>query len=239
MKAIILIAGVGKRLRGTTDNPKCLLKVNGIPLLERYLRSLASLDVKDIALVVGYKKEKIIEFVKNLDLPVKVLFMENPDFTRGSILSLNRARDLLKGDIVLMDGDVFFDREILGKLIQGKAGNFIAIDTTSKSTGEEVMAGVRNGRILEMSRDLSTTYDMMGEVVGFYRFDDRACTELKVVMEEQLKLGKRDVGYEDIFSFLFQRLEVKPVVIDGLKWTEIDFESDLRLAETLAKEIGR
>jgi choline kinase len=236
MKAIVLIAGVGKRLRTATDDPKCLLKVGGIGLLERYLRWLKNLEVRQTTLAVGYRKDSIINFVRGLNTGMDINFAENPEYTKGSILSLGAAEKALDGDVILMDGDVLFDGRILTRLAQNR-GNVIAIDTTHPSTGEEMMVGVDDGRCREMARALSRSYPVQGEAVGFYRFDTAGCLALKTVMTEALVAGRTGIGYEELFTTFFERTPVAPLVIDGLSWTEIDFEEDLRLADRIAAEL--
>ena len=233
MKAIILAAGIGKRLRDTTEEPKCLLKINGLPLLERYLGALEKAGIFNIVVVVGYCRESIIEFVANLNFPVDIKFIENPDFHKGSILSLYRAIGELSGDVLLMDGDVYFDPEILVRLVNREPGNLVAVDTTSTSTGEEMMVGIKNGQILDIKRKLVGNFDTSGEAVGFYRLDAQAGTGLREILEEQVKAGEHNLGYEDILPLLFQRLYFSPVIIDGLRWVEIDFEGDISRAEHL------
>jgi len=235
MKSIILVAGVGKRLRSVTEGPKCLLKINGIALLERYLNALEKLDLLDVVLIVGYKKEMIIEFVKGLNLQGSIKYIENPDFMKGSILSLYKARGELGERVLLMDGDVYFEAEVLQRLVKASQENLIAVDTTSSSSGEEMMVGIKHRRILEMKRGLVGNYDIVGESVGFYKFSKQACEDLKEILEEQVKLGKYDLGYEDILPLLFHRVHFEPFIIDGLKWVEIDFEEDIIRAESMAK----
>ena len=234
-KAIILAAGVGNRLRSVTDDPKCLLNINGAPLLERYVDALDYLGISDIVIVVGYKKEKIIEFVKECNFQGNIKFIENPDFTKGSILSLYMARDELDGNVIVMDSDVYFEIEILAKLMDTNQENAVVVDTTSCSFGEEMMVGATNGRISDMARTLSGNFDVIGEGVGFYKLNNQACEELKWILEEQVKSGKHDRGYEDILPFLFQQIHFEPIIVDGLKWTEIDFKEDVYRAENLSK----
>ncbi len=236
MKSIILLAGAGKRLRGTTENPKCLLGIGGMTLLERYLSALGEMNISDVALVVGYKKEMIIKLVKDINSHHNLKFIENPDFQKGSILSLYRASDELEEDTLLMDGDVYFEAEVLARLVNSEKENLIAIDTTSSSSGEEMMVGVKQGRIIDMKRDLTGNYDSVGEAVGFYKFNKQAGGELKQILAEQIKLRKNNLGYEDILPLLFKRVIFEPVIVDGLKWLEIDFEEDVRRAEELTRE---
>jgi choline kinase len=227
---------VGKRLSGAQGDPKCLTKINGVSLLERYLRSLEKVNIRDVILVVGYKKEKIMEFVKGTDFRGNIKFIENPDFTQGSILSLNKAGKELDKDVLLMDGDVYFEDTLLNKLIGIGKENMIIIDTTSTSSGEEMMVGVKNGRIMDMQRRLTGDFDTVGEAVGFYKFNRQACRELRKIMAEQLKQKKYELGYENVLPILFQKVHFEPVIIDGMKWVEIDFQEDIVRAEKLAKE---
>ena len=233
MKAIILIAGVGKRLKDTTSDPKCLLKIGGVTLIERYFRSLENLNIREVVVVVGYKKDRIIETINGLDFPGVVRFIENPDFNRGSILSLHCALAELAGNVLLMDGDVYFEPEVLERLILADKASCVAVDTTSQSSGEEVMVGVSEGRIIDMQRNLTGSYDLRGEAVGFYRLDDQACTVLGEILGEQVAAGNHSSGYEDMLPLLFGRVSFSPVVIDGLRWVEIDFEEDVTRAEEL------
>jgi len=235
VKSIILIAGIGKRIRSVTEGPKCLLKISGVTLLERYLSALESMSVLDVVMVVGYQKERIIKFTEDLRFQGNIKFIENPDFTQGSILSLYRAKDELDGDSLLMDGDVYFESKVLKRLMEPDLGNLVAVDTTSSSSGEEMMVGIREGKIFDMKRNLVGSYDTVGEAVGFYRFNGQACIELRGILEEQVRLGKCEQGHEDILPILFQRAHFSPVIVDGLRWVEIDFEDDVHRAENLAK----
>lgn len=237
MKAVILVAGMGKRLRSITQAPKCLLKIDGVALLERYLSALGKVNILDVILVVGHKGEMIVEFAKGLNFQGSLKFIENPDFTKGSILSLYKARDELDGNVLLMDGDVYFEPGVLDKLINATGGNLVPIDSMSSSSGEEMMVGVRKGRILDMKRNLGGDYDIVAEAVGFYKFSKQACEDLKEILEEQVKLGGYDLGYEDILSILFQKVHFEPIIINGLKWVEIDFEEDIHRAENLARSL--
>lgn len=235
MKAIILVAGVGNRIKDITDKPKCLLEINNKPLLVRYLNALTNLNISNVVFVVGYKKEMIEDIVNNFNFTGTIKFIENPDFLKGSILSLYKAKSELNGDIILMDGDVYFDEEILNKLVMSEADNLILIDTTSSSSGEEMMVGVKNDRVIDIKRKLVGDFDIIGEAIGFYKLSSLACETLKGILEDQINKGMDDVGYEDILPFLFQRVHFKSIIVDGLKWIEIDFKEDVYRAENLSK----
>lgn len=119
MKAVILAAGVGKRLWQVTQHrPKCLIEIGGQTLLQRYLTSLRSVGIHCADIVVGYKQEMIRVAVAANSCGVRVNFLVNEEFHRGSISSLWIARTALDDDAIVMDADVLFHQEILRRLVQ-------------------------------------------------------------------------------------------------------------------------
>ncbi|MCS6897819.1 MAG: NTP transferase domain-containing protein, partial [Nitrospira sp.] len=106
MKAVILAAGVGKRLWQITQHrPKCLIEFGGRSLLHRCLDTLAWLGIGRADIVVGYKQEMIREAVGQDACGVAVNFLVNEEFHRGSISSLWVARTALDDDVIVMDAD--------------------------------------------------------------------------------------------------------------------------------------
>ena len=231
MKAIILAAGVGNRLKGYFDEPKCLLKINGKTLIARYLGELDRLGVKDAAIVVGYKKEKIMEEVSALNARPEVTFVENADYTKGSIMSLYAAKKEINDDIILMDADVYFEPEVLKRIVRSKHRDCLLIDRSSKNDGEAVMAGIIGGRVIALERGLKGDYDALGEWVGFTRLSENTAKAFLGFITEKISCGVTDIGYEDCVSDLLKKTEIACEYADGLKWTEIDFKEDVKRAE--------
>ena len=97
MQAIILAAGMGKRLKELTkDNTKCMVEVNGITLIERVLRQLDRLGLSKIVLVVGYKGDKLISFVDTMSINTPIVFVDNPIYDKtNNIYSLYLAKEYL------------------------------------------------------------------------------------------------------------------------------------------------
>jgi len=116
LKAIILAAGEGKRLNMQSDNlPKCLLKINGKTLLERLLNQLFSIEIDDITLVVGYKKELIIDLIGELNINVKII--ENDSYKKDTnILSLALALEDRLSPFYLFEADCIFDNNCINKI---------------------------------------------------------------------------------------------------------------------------
>ena len=170
MKAIILAAGVGKRLWPVTQHkPKCLIEIGGQTLLSRYLESLASIKIRQATIVVGYKQEMIRAAVGSHCHGVDLSYLVNEEFHRGSISSLWIARTALSDDVVIMDADVLFHREILRRLVTSPHENCLLMDDTVKQTGEECMVVVQGDRVVALSKKKPEQYDSGGGGVGFLR----------------------------------------------------------------------
>ena len=83
MQAIILAAGMGKRLgEYTHDNTKCMLEVNGVRLIDRALAALKEVEVTKVVLVVGYKGQNVKDYVGNEYQGIPIEFVENPIFDK-------------------------------------------------------------------------------------------------------------------------------------------------------------
>ncbi|MPN39959.1 Bifunctional protein GlmU [bioreactor metagenome] len=83
MQAIILAAGMGRRLKELTrDNTKCMIEVNGETLIERILTQLDGLNLERIVLVIGYKGEKLAAYVKSLPIKTEIIFITNPIYDK-------------------------------------------------------------------------------------------------------------------------------------------------------------
>lgn len=232
MKAVILAAGVGKRLWPVTQHrPKCLIEIGGRSLLHRYLETLAWLGIKRADIVVGYKQEMIRQAVGRDVSGVTVDFLVNEEFHRGSISSLWIARAALDDDVIVMDADVLFHRDILRRLVESPHKNALLMDETVVQTGEECMVAVAGGRVIALSKRLPERYDCAGEGVGFLRVRHADTPHLIDSLRSFVDQGAWNMEYEDALLPFFQTVPVGYERIGGLPWTEIDFPDDVRKAE--------
>lgn len=232
MKAVILAAGVGKRLwQLTQHHPKCLIPIGGRTLLHRYLETLAGLGIRRADIVVGYKQEMIREAVGREACGVNVDFLVNEEFHRGSISSLWIARSALNDDTIVMDADVLFHRDILKRLVESSHGNALLMDETVTQTGEECMVVVAGGRVIALSKKMPDRYDYAGEGVGFLRVRHADTPHLVASLRSHIDQGSWNMEYEDALLQFFQTVKVGHEKIGGLPWTEIDFVEDVKKAE--------
>lgn len=232
MKAIILAAGVGKRLWPVTQHrPKCLIEIGGQTLLRRYLTSLASVGIKRADIIVGYKQEMIRAAVDADACGLRVNFLVNDQFHRGSISSLWIARTAFDDDAIVMDADVLFHREILRRLVQSPYENALLMDETVKQTGEECMVVVEGGRVIALTKRMPLHYDYAGEGVGFLRVSQADAPHVVASLRTYVDREAWQMEYEDALLEFFRAVKVGHEKIGGLPWTEIDFVEDVEKAE--------
>ena len=120
MQAMILAAGMGKRLKQLTqNNTKCMVKVNGVPMINRTLSQLERCSLSRIVIVVGYEGQKLMEHIRTLDIKTPVVFVDNPIYNKtNNIYSLFLAKDyLLEEDTLLLESDVIFEDSVLDCLV--------------------------------------------------------------------------------------------------------------------------
>jgi len=232
MKAVILAAGVGKRLHPLTQHrPKCLIEIGGRSLLARYFDALAKVNIRNITILVGYKHDMIREAVGTFPGSHSVQFIMNEDYRRGSIGSLWRAREVLDDAAVIMDADVLFHQAILDRLVQSTHPNALLMDESVQQTTEECMVVVRNNRVVALTKRMPTPYDVAGEGVGFLKVAKAEGPNLIKAVEGRINQGHLDMEYEDALEEFFQSTAVGYETIGGLPWVEIDFPEDVQHAQ--------
>jgi len=232
MKAIILAAGVGKRLWSLTQHrPKCLIELGGRTLLARYLDALAWVGIRKAVVVVGYKQDMIRSAVAADSRGVDVRYLVNEHYLRGSMSSLWLARTELDDDVLIMDADVLFDREILRRLVTSTWPTALLMDETVKQMTEECMVVVRGGRVIALTKRMPERYDFAGEGVGFLKVKQADTDALIISLKGHADRGELDMEYEDALLEFFGAVRVGHEKIGGLPWIEIDFPEDVARAE--------
>ena len=233
MNAIILAAGVARRLAPLTDKThKALLPVGGRPVLARMLTALAESGVRETVIVVGHCADQVRALGGRLGR-MTIRYVDNPQYTKGSVLSLYAARTFLAEPTLVMDADVLFPREFLRRLLAVPAPSALLIDRGFKDTGEEVKLYTRGGRVIALGKKIvPESWDAVGEGVGFFKCGAAAGPEFVQAMEQVIATGDGLNEYEDALNMVLQRTHVAAVDVTGLPWTEIDFAEDLRRAES-------
>jgi len=233
VNAIILAAGVARRLAPLTDKThKALLPVGGRPMLARMLAALADSGIRETTIVVGHCADQVRALAGRRVARMAIRYIENPAYTKGSVLSLYAAREQLTEPALVMDADVLFPRELLRRLLAVAAPSALLIDRDFADTGEEVKLYTRRDRVIALGKKIvPEAWETVGEGVGFFKCGAAAGPEFVAAMEHVIASGDGLNEYEDALHILLQRVHVGWVDVTGLPWTEIDFAEDLRRAE--------
>lgn len=219
MKVVILAAGMGMRFNSPL--PKCLTVLsNGISILETQLNNLSPyVNSDDIYVVVGYKKELIMEAVPNL------LYVYNPRFaTTGACKSLGIALQKIDYDDVLwLNGDVLFHHQIINKLLT-KDKNCMAVNKTSILGDEEVKYTLNpDGTIQSVSKSLSSA---LGEVLGINLIK---ADSLELLKSNQKLCTDGDFAIRSVDLAIKSGLIIYPVYVEDNFCMEIDFFEDYQV----------
>jgi choline kinase len=233
VNAVILVAGVARRLAPLTDTThKALLPLGGRPALARMLDALNAVGVRQVTLVVGHCADQIRALAGERVGRMAVRYIHNPEYARGSVLSLYTARQALREPTLIMDADVLFPRDFLRRLLDLPAPSALLVDKGFTDTGEEVKIYTRGDRVIALGKKVvPEAWDAVGEGIGFFKCGAEAGPELvrclSRVIEESRGLGE----WEDAINLLVPARHVGWLDVTGLPWTEIDYVEDLRRAE--------
>lgn len=242
MKAIILAAGMGSRLKTLTkDNPKCMVKVNGKTLIERVLSQLDNCNLEEIILVLGYKKYILKEYIDNLGIETKISYIDNDIYDKtNNIYSLYMAKEeMLKNDILLLESDLIFDEKILSNLIISKEKNLAVVAPYEPwMDGTCVKLDNKNNIIdfvTSKKFDFNNTKDLY-KTVNIYKFSKEFNKCYIKFLEAYLSSNGENQYYETVLETMINVLpnELKGFVLnDNQKWYEIDDKQDLDIAESI------
>ncbi len=236
MIAIVLAAGSGRRMgpKGT-DIPKCLLEFGGRTLLARHVAALDACGVRRLCVVVGFHSALVCAHLEKLRRPgFEIEICRNEMYRRGSVVSLMKALDSLPGDedLLIMDADVIYPRELLRRLLASDRPSSFLLDPRSVASGEEMILGVRQGLVRCIRRQVDPArYELLGESVGFLRVARTDVGALSSFVRAVIEEGRLNDEYESAYDRFVREHEVGFVGVDDLPWTELDFPEDVALAE--------
>ncbi len=233
---MILVAGVGSRLRPLTDDrPKALVDLGGETILGRALRLLRAHGVDEIVLATGYRADAVRAALASA--PVRAVFCQNPRFdsTQNSV-SLALCAEAVAGRAFFkLDGDVVFQPEVLTRLDRSTAPLAVAVDRTRRTDAEAMKFRLGEGaRIVEFGKGISLDA-AAGESIGIERVSKSTSKILFDALGAAGRAGREDLYYEDVYSELIARgaTSAEAVDVGDVPWTEVDDPDDLARARRL------
>lgn len=242
MQAIILAAGMGKRLKELTkDSTKCMIKVNGVTLIERMLSQLDKLNLSGIIIVVGYKAEELISFISNLAVQTPIIFVTNDIYYKtNNIFSLYLAKNyLLKEDTLLLESDLIFTDAVLQKIINDQYPSLALVAKYESWMDGTVVTLDEDNNITSFIGKMQYDYNDINQyykTVNIYKFNKQfSNTHYVPFLEAYIKAQGRNVYYEQVLKVigLLDKPEIKATILENETWYEIDDAQDLNIAESL------
>lgn len=242
MQAVILAAGMGKRLKDlTAGNTKCMVKVNGVTLIDRMLHQLEVLELQRIVIVVGYEGNKLIEYINTLGIKTPIIYINNPIyFKTNNIYSLALAKEYLKEDnTLLLESDLIFEDSVLDFLLNDTRETLALVDkyeswmdgTVVKIDEEDNIQAFIGGKKI-VFEDIPFYY----KTVNIYKFSKYFSEHYYVPFLDaySVALGNNEY-YEQVLRVItmLDDPEIKAKRLEGQRWYEIDDIQDLDIAESI------
>jgi choline kinase len=237
MKAIILAAGTGTRLMPLTkDIPKPLLEIGSISLMERMMIMCMSNGVNEFVVVLGHKKERVLDTIDYLKrkYPVNIDIVENKKYSEtNTSCSVNLATRDLDDDVMIINGDNVVDERIISGLLNIDE-TALVVDNHKHLNKESFKLRIENNRIMAIGKgiDIDTA---SGEFIGISKVSKGDLPLFNSILEELISEDVQnyyDLAYKD----LSKEAKMKYFYTNGLKWTEIDDKDDWEYAHTLIAE---
>ena len=245
MQAIILAAGMGRRLGELTkNNTKCMVEVNGVKLIDRVLTYLSHLDPKRIVIVVGYQAENLVNYVENQYGSLNVEFVENPIYDKtNNIYSLALAKDKFKeDDTLLLESDLIYEESMLRLLVDNQQPD-LALVAKYEKWMDGTMVTIDNDcnilNFISKKEFKQTEVDKYYKTVNIYKFSKSYINNQYLpLLEAYCQMKGNNEYYEEVLRVLtmIDKSSLKALPIGDEKWYEIDDIQDLDIAETIFAE---
>lgn len=242
MQAIILAAGMGKRLKELTrNNTKCMVKVNGVTLIERMLHQIEKCNVSRIVIVVGYEGQKLKDYIRTLHITTPIIYIDNHVYYKtNNIYSLALAKEYLcMDDTLLFESDLIFEDEVLEVLLNDPRETLALVDkyeswmdgTCVKLGEDDSIDAFIPGKKINFNE--TATYF---KTVNIYKFSRQFSSNCYIPFLDayQSALGHNEY-YEQVLRVITMLDEpvIKAKRLNGQKWYEIDDIQDLDIAESI------
>lgn len=242
MQAIILAAGMGKRLKEYTKNKtKCMVEVNGVTLIERMLTQLDRKNLNRIIVVTGYEGTKLREFIGSLAIHTSIEFVDNSVYDKtNNIYSLYLASDYMKeDDTLLLESDIIFEESVLDALLLDPRKTLALVEeykswmdgTCLKLDDDDNIIDFISGKSFDFNHS-----EGCFKTVNLYKFSKEFSeTHYLPFLKAYIEAIGNNEYYEQVLRVItmLDNPEIKAKRLDGQKWYEIDDEQDLDIASTI------
>ncbi len=242
MQAIILAAGMGRRLKELTeDSAKCMVQVNGVTLIERSLSALDKLRLTRIVLVTGYRRKKLKSFVDSLSVRTPIIYVDNPQYDQtNNIYSLYLAREyLLQDDTLLLESDLIFEDDVLRRLVEDPYPTLALVAPYQRWMDGTMVTLDEEDRITNFISRKDFDYSRIADyykTVNIYKFGQDFSAGIYVpFLEAYCEAMGHNEYYEQVLKVIayLDKPVIRAARLTDEKWYEIDDEQDLDIAGTI------
>jgi len=234
MRAIILASGKGERLYPLTKNtPKSLLRIKNKEILGLQIESLVDCRIRDIVITTGPFENKIKKYVKNNYPSVNVFYVNNPKYdSTNYIYSMWLTKNFINDDIILLHGDLLFEKKLLKRLTTGKV-NHVLVNKKIKPPKKDFKAIIENEKVIK----IGTKFFGKNAFACFpmYKFSRKDFLFWLDEIEKYIKKREVNIYAENVFNEISDKILLYPIYFDDEMCMEIDTEEDLRKAAQIIK----
>lgn len=239
MQAVILAAGMGKRLgKYTHNNTKCMLEVNGIRLIDRALKCLKDAGISRVVLVVGYKGQNVKDYVGTEYEGMPIFYVDNPIYDKtNNIYSFYLAKDYLEQeDTILLESDLIYEPAVVEKLLGDPFPNIALVDKYESWMDGTVVTLDEDNQIVRFIDKKGFKYEEIKDyykTVNIYKFSNDFLKQYYIpFLEAYSKAMGNNEYYEQVLRVILHLhdAQIKALPLTGEIWYEIDDVQDLDIA---------
>lgn len=232
VKALILAAGMGTRLKPITDfKPKCMVEINGKPIIYKQIDNLAKNGIKDITVIAGYKSEMLKNALKQQYPFVKVVINDRYATTNNMYSAYLAKEYYSQSEFLLMNADVFYDESVISELASRRYKNSIVVEKGVYNV-ESMKVRFNNGHISEISKKIPKE-KAYGVSIDVYKFSAQGSKVFFEKVIEYIELRKELNHWTEVaLNEILSEVTFIPCPLKG-RWMEIDNYDDLKKAECI------
>jgi choline kinase len=238
MKAVILSAGQGKRLMPlTAKDPKCLLNIEGLTLMEWQINELHKAGIDQVAVVVGYQADRVRQLLHRRYDSQRVRSIYNPTHAwADNLFSCWVARAEMNAAFILINGDTIFEAGVVNRLLQTPV-HPVTVGTHQKRCydADDMKVALDGDRLVKIGKDLAIE-KVDVESIGMILFRREGPSLFRRAIDRAMRdPAASQKWYLSVIDKMAQSLAVRTCLINGLQWCEVDFPADLKQASSVVR----